>query len=165
MTFFLGARLSSPVSPPPRAESPGQQLQQPPPLSPPPTRTADPLNQLLSLMPTASTPIVDPATQYNTQGHRPLPIPPPMPDLSVPPPSAAAVVPGLALPPLPPPPSAPAPDINDLWARLQSSGVLSLFGGGGGIPGLAVPVAEAGAIPGKFYYYYTWTFFSLIIFS
>ena len=43
----------------------------------------------------------------------------------------------------PPTVDAPAPDINDLWAKLQSSGVLSLFGTGGvgsaaGIPGLAV---------------------------
>jgi len=44
----------------------------------------------------------------------------------------------------PEPAAAPATDINDLWAKLQSSGVLSLFGsssGGadnnGGIPGLS----------------------------
>jgi hypothetical protein len=146
----VSPRAESPVQPP---LSPGQ-----PPLSPgqplSPPRAEDPLNQLLSLMPTAvgsgAAVSDDSSLHYNTHGHVAAVIPPPplppLPDLSIPPPGVATVV-----PPSIPQPSAPAPDINDLWARLQSSGVLSLFGPGGSsaIPGLAATSKGSETIPGK----------------
>jgi hypothetical protein len=102
----------------------------PPPIPPAPTNGG--------AVPTAADGV---ATHYNTHGHvaaAPPPLLPPLPDLSIPPPSVAA---------------APAPDINDLWARLQSSGVLSLFGSGsgGGISGLSAAGTKGGdtaGIPG-----------------
>jgi hypothetical protein len=100
----------------------------PPPIPPTPSNGA-------VAVPTAADGV---ATHYNTHGHvaaaAPPPLLPPLPDLSIPPPSVAA----------------PAPDINDLWARLQSSGVLSLFGSGGsgGISGLSAAGTKGGETAG-----------------
>ena len=90
-----------------------------------------------------------PPTQASTPIHPPPSLPAalaaPPPVLNSKPagvdvPAMKPVAPEVAAPPIS---EAPAPNINDLWAKLQSSGVFSLFGpnGGGGsstgIPGLA----------------------------
>jgi len=122
-------------------------------------RSQDPRDQLTSVLPGSVQPH-NTATNYHTQAGPPKASPLPMtstptqplpnPHETAPTLELAAAAPEAA--PAAAPEAAPAADINDLWAKLQSSGVFSLFGSGGagvpsattgGIPGLSAPVPES----------------------